>query len=116
LGVADRGAEPLLLAPIEPAAHAIRAERKAEVLLDVGRPDAVGLFLVPEARERLAPGGLARFLVLPREEGLVDPRALVHAEHVVERRVVTRGTAKQVVLDDFVDGRAVDERVVTRLR
>src|SRR5207244_9902070 len=91
----DRGAEQLLVDPVEASADPVVAERKSEILLDVGRPDAVGLLLLPEARQRLAARGLACLLVLPREEALVHPLLLVLGEEIIERRVVAgRATAQ----------------------
>src|SRR5207249_1494184 len=73
---------------LEAAPHACGPEAEREILLDVRRLHARRLFLVPEARERLAAGRLARLLVLPGEEALVDPLRVVLGQEIVERGVV----------------------------
>src|SRR6185436_6207693 len=52
LVVDDRGAEELLVHPIEASPDTVVAEREAEIFLDERWTDAVRLFLLPEARER----------------------------------------------------------------
>src|SRR3990172_1551446 len=96
LVVDDRRPQQVLVHPVEAPAHAVGAEAEAEVLLDRRGLGAAGLLLVPEARQGLVPGGLARLLVLPREEPLVVPLARVAGQQVLERGVVAR--ARQVQL------------------
>src|SRR5438093_582241 len=116
LVVDDRGAQQVLVHAVEAAADPVGPQRETELLLDVRRLLAARLLLVPEARERLAARGLARLLVLPREEPLVVPLAVVDAEEVLERRVVAGRTAQEVVLDDPVDRGAVHHGVVAQDR
>src|SRR3990172_6092621 len=116
LVVDDRRPQQVLVNPVEAPAHAVGAEAEAELLLDRRGLGAAGLLLVPEARQGLVPGGLARLLVLPGEEPLVVPLARVAGQQVLERGVVARGSAQQVVLDDLVDRRAVNDRVVAQDR
>src|SRR5207247_4268399 len=60
LVVDDRGAQQVFIHAVEAAAHAVASQREAELLLDVRLLLAARLLLVPEARERLAAGGLDR--------------------------------------------------------
>ena len=127
LVVDDHGAEQVFVHAVVAPAHAIGPEREAELLLDVGRLDAVGLLLVPEPSERVAAGRLAGLLVLARQESLgrlpadagpvvqdvlARPRPLVDGEQIVERRVVADGATGQVVLDNLVDDGAVGHGVM----
>src|SRR3989475_649664 len=116
LVVDDRGAQQVLVHAVEAAADAVGPQREAELFLDVRRLLAARLLLVPEARERLPTPGLTRRLVLPREEPLVVPLAVVDAEEVVERRIVAGRPAQQVVLDHPVDRGTVHHRVVAQDR
>src|SRR2546422_45825 len=61
-------------------------------------------------------GSLARFLVLPGEEALVQPLALVLGQEILERGVVALDAALEIELDDRVDRAAVDDRVVAQDR
>src|SRR5438094_4537935 len=112
LVVDDHGAQQILVDAVEAAAHAVGADREGELLLDVTRLQALGLLVVPEARERRAASGLPGLLVLPGQEALVLPLAVVLGQQVLERRVVALDATLEIELDDRVDGAAVDDRVM----
>src|SRR5256712_10215006 len=116
LVIHDDDAQQVLVHAVEAPAHAVVADREREVLLDPRRLEPRGFFLVPEARERLAAGGLARLLVLPGEEALVEPLALVLGQQVVQRGVVALHAALEIELHDRVDRAAVDDRVMAEDR
>ena len=88
LVVHDDRAQQVLVDPVEASTHAIVADAEREVLLDLGGLQPFGLLLMPEAGEGITAGRLASFLVLPGEEALVQPLAIVLGQEVVERRVV----------------------------
>src|SRR6266481_2600925 len=72
LVVHDHRAQQIFVDAVEAAAHTRGADAEREILLDVRRLLARALLVVPEAREGLAAGHLARLLMLPGEEPLVD--------------------------------------------
>ena len=107
----------------------------AAALIDAGLVDPLTRFTVPETLPssdkvihdyfahdtlRLTLTGVSRRSCAlpgaPTQEALVDPSPLVDGQQIVERRVIPRGAPKEVVLDHLVNGGAVHERVMARLR
>ena len=111
--VGGRGLERHDVDAVPASADAVAAEREAELALDVGRDDRVGLELRgAEPAERGSAGGQTRLLVVAAHEALVRPGRL---EDLVELRLahdVALGVAVVEQLDGLVERRAVDDRVV----